>query len=98
MLAISVRLNGQLMNTIGAPRLSLSLPVQATVADLLDALAAQYPDAALLLRQAIPVIAGRHVTPATSLAGAAEVALLMPIAGGCTGSDSVSVPVEQRRY
>ncbi len=92
-LTLSVRLNGQLMTTIGAARLSLSLPAQATVADLLDALAAQYPDAAGLLRRAIAVIGAQHVTPAASLAGAAEVALLMPIAGGCAG-EAVSIPAE----
>lgn len=92
MLTISVRLNGQLLTTIGAPRLSLSLPAEATVAELLDALTARYPAAAQLLRQAIPVIGGQHVTPATALAGAAEVALLMPIAGGCAGVAPVPVP------
>ncbi|NLF63214.1 MAG: MoaD/ThiS family protein [Chloroflexi bacterium] len=94
MFTIPVRLNGQLMTTIGAPRLSLTLPEQATVADLLDVLAVQYPAAARLLRQAIPVVAGQHVTPATSLAGASEVALLMPIAGGCSGAGLVPVPAE----
>lgn len=91
MLTIPVRLNGQLMTTIGAPRLSFSLPEPATVADLLDALAAQYPTAAGLLRQAIPVIGGQHVTPAASLVEAAEVALLMPIAGGCSGGAVVPI-------
>ncbi len=82
MIAMTVRLNGQLATTIGAPRLQLSLPDHASVAHLVALLAEQYPQAAALVARAIPVVDGRHVSAATPLAGAGEVALLMPIAGG----------------
>jgi molybdopterin converting factor small subunit len=82
MIAISVRLNGQLASTVGAARLQLSLPDYATITHLVATLSEQYPQASHLVAQAIPVIEGRHATPATPLAGASEVALLMPIAGG----------------
>ena len=79
---ISVRLNGQLAATIGAPRLPLPLPDHASVGHLVSALAEQYPQAAQLVTRAIPVVEGRHVSAATLRAGTSEVALLMPLAGG----------------
>lgn len=82
MIAISVRLNGQLADTIGTSRLQRSLPDQATVAHLLADLADQFPAASQLLERAIPVVDGRHTTPAAPLSGVSELALLMPIAGG----------------
>lgn len=82
MIALSVRLNGQLATTVGTSRLHLSLPDHATVSHLLARLAEQYPAASQLVGRAIPVIDGRHATPARPLSGVAEVALLMPIAGG----------------
>lgn len=82
MIAISVRLNGQLATTIGTSRLHLSLPDHATVAHLLARLTEQYPAANQLVGRAIPVVDGRHAGPATPLSGVGELALLMPIAGG----------------
>jgi molybdopterin converting factor small subunit len=82
MIAISVRLNGQLATTIGAPRLQITLPDHASVAHLVAALAEQFPQAAPLVARAVPVVEGRHVSAATPLSGTSEVALLLPIAGG----------------
>ncbi|MDT8306573.1 MAG: MoaD/ThiS family protein [Anaerolineae bacterium] len=82
MIAVSVRLNGQLATTVGAARLQLSLPDHATVAHLVASLARQYPAAGELALRAVPIVDGRHVTPATPLVGVREVALLMPISGG----------------
>lgn len=82
MIAVIVRLNGQLATTVGTSRLQLSLPDDADISHVVTSLAGQFPAASQLLERAIPVIDGRHATPGSPLSGVAEVALLMPIAGG----------------
>jgi sulfur carrier protein ThiS len=72
--AVRVRLNGPLADRLG-PRVALSLPSPATVADVLEALG---PDAAGCAVH----IAGRHAAPQQPIEEGSEVAVLSPYAGG----------------
>ena len=79
---IQTRLSGELAQLVGTPRLVVTLPPDATVADLVTQLRQQYPAAVQYLDTAVPIIAGRHVSPTELLTAGQEVALLLPIAGG----------------
>lgn len=79
---VNVRLSAGLAHSLGNPRLSVSLSDDATVADLLAHLRRQHPDLQSRLDIAIPMIAGRHVSPTQNLSSGQEVALLLPAAGG----------------
>lgn len=79
---ISVRVNGALAQQIGSSRIQVALPEGATVADLLDALSRQHPTSSDLIRRAIPVIQGSHVSPEATLPAGQQISLLMPVAGG----------------
>ncbi len=79
---VTARFSGELVNQIGVARLSVTLPDDATVTDLVQHLSTQHPAAAARLATAVPVIAGRHVSGTEPLANGQEVALILPIAGG----------------
>lgn len=79
---VNTRFSGELVNQIGVARLSVNLPDDATVTDLVQLLSAQHPAAAARLATAVPVIAGRHVALTEPLTSGQEVALILPIAGG----------------
>ncbi|MFW6098052.1 MAG: MoaD/ThiS family protein [Chloroflexota bacterium] len=82
MKTISVRVNGSLVEMLGASRLTLQLPQQATVADLVQELSRRHPQTTDLLARAVAVAGGKHIEPSTVLTDNQEVALLLPIAGG----------------
>ena len=79
---INVRLSAGMSQLIGNPRLIVTLPNEATVADLLKQLRSQYPVLEEKLTSAIPMISGRHVAQSERLTSDIEVALLLPVAGG----------------
>ncbi len=79
---IQVRLSAGLAPTTGVSRLQVDLTENATIADLLDHLRAEYPALASKMTIAIPMIAGKHAAPAAPLTEGQEVALLLPAAGG----------------
>ncbi|MEX1164169.1 MAG: molybdenum cofactor biosynthesis protein MoaE [Nitriliruptor sp.] len=80
---LEVRLFGGLSERAGGQRrLDVELPDDATVADLRDHLAAEYPAMAPLLPR-VNVAVDLEVAPADrSLAGASQIAVLPPVAGG----------------
>lgn len=80
---IRVRLGAGLAPLTGNPRLVITLEEKATVADLLDHLRLEYPALTSRLDQAVPMISGRHAPSTELLAAGQEVALLLPVAGGC---------------
>lgn len=98
---IEVRLFGGLAERAGGARTRVDLPDDATVADLRPALAARHPALAPLLARvnvAVDLEVARDDTP---LAGAREVAVLPPVAGGAadglrvvTGLHRPPLPVE----
>lgn len=81
-MTVTVRLSSGLAELVGTPRLGATLPEGATVADLLDTLRRRHPSLAPRLQNAVAVVGGRHVPLSEPLASGAEVALLLPIAGG----------------
>jgi len=64
--------------------LRVELPNGATVEDLYDRLASSSPKLAPALSSALPLIEGEHVGPERRLSHGEEVALLTPVAGGCS--------------
>lgn len=79
---IRVRLGAGLSLPAGNSRLSVSLSENATVADLLDHLRAEYPALIPKINVALPLVSGRPVALSHCLSEAQEVALLLPAAGG----------------
>ncbi|MCA9998077.1 MAG: MoaD/ThiS family protein [Anaerolineales bacterium] len=79
---IIVRVNGVLVQKVGAARLSLVVADGATVADLLRVLVEQHPQVAAEVARAVVVVAGVHVEKTAVLSPNQEVALLLPVAGG----------------
>lgn len=81
-LLVRVRLNSTLPALFGRAHLSVHLADAATVADLIEHLAAQRPTARDSLTRAIPVRGGVAISLDQRLADGYEVALLMPMSGG----------------
>ncbi len=77
---VRVRLGAGLAPAAGNPRLVVALADNATVADLLTYLRAQYPT--MKLDVAVTMAAGQHVASTDRLAEGQEIALLLPAAGG----------------
>jgi molybdopterin converting factor small subunit len=63
----------------------VALPQGATVDMLLDHLSELEPDIAAGLGSALPVVRGTHAGRDQELREGDEVALLIPVAGGCAG-------------
>jgi len=79
---VEVRVFGGLTERVGGPRVTLVLPDNATVADLRPAVAAEHPAIAPLLGSAVVAVDLEVVGDEHPLAGAHEIALLPPVAGG----------------
>jgi sulfur-carrier protein len=90
-LQVQVRLGTGLATAAGTSRLRLELPSGATVATLLDQLRAEQPAIAAALDSALPVVRGEHAAAGQELAEGDEVALLIPVAGGCRPSPERSL-------
>lgn len=80
---VQVRLGTGLATAAGTSRLRVELPSGATVATLLDRLRLEQSAIAAGLDSALPVVRGVHAGAAQELAEGDEVALLIPVAGGC---------------
>ena len=81
---ITVRFSPGLAQRAGSPRLNVTLADGATIAHLIDQLSREKPLLAEQLSASVAVVAGRHVNFAESLRSGQEVALLMPVSGGCS--------------
>ena len=80
---VRIRLGAGLARLSTAPALTLDMPEGATVEDLVARLGEREPDLAPALRSALPVIAGSHAEAGRRLEDRQEVALLLPVSGGC---------------
>ncbi len=89
---VEVRVFGGFTERVGGPRVTLVLPAGATVADLRRAVAAEHPAIAPLLASAVIAVDLEVVGNEYPLEGAREIALLPPVAGGC--SDRPPRPAE----
>jgi sulfur-carrier protein len=79
---IRVRLGAGLSRLADAPLLSIDVADDASVDDLLAALAAQQPSLEPALPSVLPVVSGTHAEREQRLHAGDEVALLIPVAGG----------------
>jgi hypothetical protein len=61
---VSVRFNSVLAQRVGAARLRVVVGDDATIADLMQQLAATYPGLEPQLARAVPILGSTHVTPA----------------------------------
>lgn len=80
---ITVRFSPDLAQRAGSPRLSVTLADGATIAHLIEQLSWENPLLAEQLSSSVAVVAGRHVSSTEPLSAGQEVALLMPVSGGC---------------
>jgi len=80
---ISVRLGHGLAQHVGSSRLQVALDDGASVADLIGRLSAAHPSLSQQLAASVAIVAGSHVNPDEPLSVGQEVALLLPISGGC---------------
>jgi sulfur carrier protein ThiS len=78
---VFLRVGAGLVLGNGVTRLSVTLPDNATVADLLEDLRLQYPTASRV-ENAVLVSNGEHVSASAPLSDGQELALLLPISGG----------------
>jgi len=79
---VRVRFGAGLSRLAGMPRVVVELDDDATVADLLAALAHRTPDLNGALSRALAVLGGRHLPASGPLHDGDEVSLLLPVAGG----------------
>jgi MoaE-MoaD fusion protein len=79
---VEVRMFGGLTERVGASTITVELSDDATVADLRAAVAAAHPNVAPLLPGVNVAVDLEVARPATPLAGAREIAMLPPVAGG----------------
>lgn len=79
---VEVRVFGGLTERVGGARVTLVLPAHATVADLRRAVATEHPAITPLLSSAVVAVDLEVVGDEHPLAGAHEIALLPPVAGG----------------
>ncbi len=82
---VQVRLGTGLATAAGTSRLQVELPPGATVEALMERLRELEPTIAPGLDSALPLVRGTHADQGEQLAEGDEVALLMPVAGGCAG-------------
>jgi MoaE-MoaD fusion protein len=89
---VEVRMFGGLTERVGASRVTVELADDATVADLRTAVAAAHPSVAPLLGGVNVAVDLEVARPDTPLAGAREVAMLPPVAGGAGAGTSSAEP------
>jgi molybdopterin converting factor small subunit len=90
---VTVRLSAALAQLTGNPRVQLTVPDDAKIADVTAALVQNYPAIQDRLAYAIPIVAGDHATPQSCVPAGQEIAFLMPAAGGgpdCNANTSLS--------
>ncbi len=79
---VTVRLSAALAQLTGNPRVQLTVPDDARLADVTAALVQSYPAIEGRLAYAIPIVAGDHAAPQAAVSPGQEIAFLMPAAGG----------------
>lgn len=79
---IAVKLFAAARQTAGRDSIAVELPVPATVADLRQAIAVQFPPLAGILRHAHIAVDNDYATDATLVSAQSEIALIPPVSGG----------------
>jgi molybdopterin converting factor small subunit len=79
---VRVRLGAGLSSLAAAPMVTVQVPEDGTVGDVVARLRDAEPELAPALDAALPVVAGEHVRRDHRLAHRQELALLLPMSGG----------------
>ncbi len=79
---LTIRLFATLRERLGAPQVTLDLPEEATVADLLEHLARRYPQALASLHSVLVSVNLEYAERSQRLHPGDEVALFPPVSGG----------------
>jgi molybdopterin synthase sulfur carrier subunit len=79
---VTVKLFAAARDLVGTPEVTFEVADAATVADLRDLLAEEYPAAAALVSRAMFAIDARYASDDDKLAGAKEIACIPPVSGG----------------
>ena len=82
MIRVRTRFFASHREALGIDRLEIDLPNEATVADLVDWIAHQFPDADAVVRRARYAVNRVYLPAATVLQAGDEVAFIPPVAGG----------------
>ncbi len=80
-MSVTLLLFASYADAFGSPSISVDLPEQATVADLLTAIGTR-PGAHVLPRVPLVAVNQRYASVSTRIASGDEVALIPPVAGG----------------
>ncbi len=80
-MSVTLLLFASYADAFGTPSLSVELPEQATVADLLTAISGR-SGAHVLPKAPLVAVNQRYAHPSTRIASGDEVALIPPVAGG----------------
>jgi molybdopterin converting factor subunit 1 len=80
-MSVTVLLFASYADALGAPSVSVDLPAEATVADVLAALANR-PGANLLPAAPLVAVNQRYANASTRVSSGDEIALIPPVAGG----------------
>lgn len=80
-MTVTLLLFASYADAFGAPSLTVDLPEQATVADLLEAIGTR-PGAHVLPRSPLVAVNQRYAGTSTRISSGDEVALIPPVAGG----------------
>jgi MoaE-MoaD fusion protein len=79
---VNVRLFAGVRDRIGAETVSISMPVESSIADLQAELAARHPEAAALIGRSAVAVNGEYATADQSISATDEIALIPPVSGG----------------
>jgi molybdopterin converting factor subunit 1 len=80
---VRVRAFATVRQILGASEVTLELPAGATVADLLEHLAAEYPAIVPLLERTIVTVNQSYANRSQSVGAGDEIAIFPPVSGGC---------------
>ena len=80
-MSVTLLLFASYADAFGAPSLSIDLPAEATVGDLLTEMARR-PGGHVLPKSPLVAVNQRYARPSTRIASGDEVALIPPVAGG----------------
>lgn len=91
---VTIRLFAVARQRVGAPEIVVTLDDPATVGDLRQATAEQYPDLAMLLPAMMVAVENEYVGDDATVTEGNEIALIPPVSGGSpvSGRQTVATP------
>ena len=80
---VRVRLFARAKDLVGAETVTVEVPREATIGDLRQKLAKQYPALAPILERSALAVNDEFADDALTVPGNSEIAVLPPVSGGC---------------